>query len=813
MSKISTYPSADTPLLLSDRLIGTEAIRTPPTSTPLATKNFSLGELLQLFSSNFPAASLQAVLNTGNTATQNITLTGTITTTLIKPDNIEDSLGSQGTTFQYLSKNSTGINWVNLPVDNLQDVLNAGNTATQNITLIGNITSTKIIPGNIQDDTASIGTTGQILQKTASGIRWVNNSIVYTPGLNDVLLVGNTATNSITLIGDINASNARITGAIYDSNNSPGTAGQFLSSTVTGTDWVDGSASGYVPYVGANADVVLGLNNLFVGGRDEVLINETTISIVDDRLGPTRGVNIDPIGVVVTDYAGQNLYIASNGIQFNDISFQSTAFPPTGGTISEYIRGNGTLATFPTIPTIPLTTKGDLFTYSTTNARLPVGLDTQVLLADSTTATGLKWGTNTAATPTGYYAQYQDDITQTVAVINTGYPIKFRTLDISNGVTVVSDSRITFANTGIYNLQFSVQLQNSDTQEHDVTIWLRKSGVDVDGSSGFVAVVSKHGGVDGHVLPSWNYLLDVVAGEYYELVWSATSTQVTMPFIAAGNPPPSTASALFTVTQQAGIMAGTGITAINSLTGAAQTLTTGTTGTDFAIVDSGVDHKFNLPTASASNRGALSSSDWTTFNNKQDTLVSGTNIKSVNGFSLLGSGDLSVKGVHALVKPSAGGSVSVSVTSTALSAQAQTANRLIVSPFIPSQTITCASLYINVATLAAGSNAQILIYSNLNGKPDTKIYQSANLDCSTTGNKIATTTQTFEAGNIYWIGVHTSSTQSLTVISTANLLPIFTTSTTQVSSFFITTTFGSAPTTFGTPSNNSGTMPYVGITI
>lgn len=242
MSKISTYPSADTPLLLSDRLIGTEAIRTPPTSTPLATKNFSLSELLQLFSANFPAASLQAVLNTGNTATQNITLTGTIDVTLIKPNNIEDSLGSQGTTFQYLSKNTTGINWVNLPVDNLQDVLNAGNTATQNITLIGNITSTKIIPGNIQDDTASIGTTGQILQKTASGIRWVNNSIVYTPGLNDVLLVGNTATNSITLIGDINASNARITGAIYDSNNSPGTAGQVLSSTVTGTDWIDSAS-------------------------------------------------------------------------------------------------------------------------------------------------------------------------------------------------------------------------------------------------------------------------------------------------------------------------------------------------------------------------------------------------------------------------------------------------------------------------------------------------------------------------------------------------------------------------------------------
>lgn len=62
---------------------------------------------------------------------------------------------------------------------------------------------------------------------------------------------------------------------------------------------------------------------------------------------------------------------------------------------------------------------------------------------------------------------------------------------------------------------------------------------------------------------------------------------------------------------------GSGITSINGDSTAAQTLSVGTAGTDFAIVDAGGgSHVFNLPTASAVNRGALSSADWTTFNNK-----------------------------------------------------------------------------------------------------------------------------------------------------------------------------------------------------
>lgn len=131
MSKIATYGLADSPLQLSDRLIGTEAPRPEPSATPLATKNFSLGELLQLFSSNFPAANLQAVLDSGNTASQDISLIGTIFVSNIEPGEIIDATGSEGLPMQFLSKASSGVNWVDLPIKypTLDEVLNEGNTS------------------------------------------------------------------------------------------------------------------------------------------------------------------------------------------------------------------------------------------------------------------------------------------------------------------------------------------------------------------------------------------------------------------------------------------------------------------------------------------------------------------------------------------------------------------------------------------------------------------------------------------------------------------------------------------------------------
>jgi hypothetical protein len=76
----------------------------------------------------------------------------------------------------------------------------------------------------------------------------------------------------------------------------------------------------------------------------------------------------------------------------------------------------------------------------------------------------------------------------------------------------------------------------------------------------------------------------------------------------------------------------TGVNAINGITAQVQNLATGTAGTDFAISSAGSTHTFNLPTASAANRGALSSADWTTFNSKQNSIgltTVGTNLATL----------------------------------------------------------------------------------------------------------------------------------------------------------------------------------------
>ena len=146
------------------------------------------------------------------------------------------------------------------------------------------------------------------------------------------------------------------------------------------------------------------------------------------------------------------------------------------------------------------------------------------------------------------YGAFQSLADQSVTA-NTATAMTLDTTDYSNGVYLSNSSRMNVRNAGLYNLQWSGQFQNTDTQEHDASVWLRKNGTDIVGSTGFVAVVSSHGGIDGHAIVGWNYFLELAANDYIEIYWSSPSTAVSLQFYAAQTSPtrPSTASVIATM--------------------------------------------------------------------------------------------------------------------------------------------------------------------------------------------------------------------------------------------------------------------------
>ena len=156
---------------------------------------------------------------------------------------------------------------------------------------------------------------------------------------------------------------------------------------------------------------------------------------------------------------------------------------------------------------------------------------------------------NTLGLPYGSFA----DTTDQPIVANTATVMTFDTTDFASGVSIVTSggkaSRITVTTAGIYNFQWSGQFQNTDTQLHDVSVWVRKNGTDVVGSTGLISIPNSHGGVDGHTIAGWNFFFSMNANDYIELWWSATNAAVSIQAYPAGTSPtrPTTSSLVATM--------------------------------------------------------------------------------------------------------------------------------------------------------------------------------------------------------------------------------------------------------------------------
>ena len=157
-------------------------------------------------------------------------------------------------------------------------------------------------------------------------------------------------------------------------------------------------------------------------------------------------------------------------------------------------------------------------------------------------------GTNTISFP---YGAFQDSTTQTAANTTTAYPITFNTTDYSNGVVLESGSHIKVENAGLYNIQFSVQLENTTNAPVDIDVWFRKNGTDVSASnSRFGLPARKNPGDPFHIIASLNFFISLAANDYVQLVWCTGDVGARIAAYAAGTSPtrPSVPSVITTVT-------------------------------------------------------------------------------------------------------------------------------------------------------------------------------------------------------------------------------------------------------------------------
>ena len=112
----------------------------------------------------------------------------------------------------------------------------------------------------------------------------------------------------------------------------------------------------------------------------------------------------------------------------------------------------------------------------------------------------------------------------------------------SRALTGTIASKLTVAQAGVYNLQFSTQFINTDSQAHDVDVWFRKNattptGAGIANSNSIFTVPSSHGGINGRLIASLNYMFQLAAADYIEIMWHENNVGISIATIAAGSAP------------------------------------------------------------------------------------------------------------------------------------------------------------------------------------------------------------------------------------------------------------------------------------
>ena len=243
--------------------------------------------------------------------------------------------------------------------------------------------------------------------------------------------------------------------------------------------------------------------------------------------------------ITIGNLNDRGLLAVANGIRFPDGTVQSSA-------IIQGLKGE----TGATGPAGPQGAQGAQGPAGAQGAAGPQGLIGSSGGSGGTGPAGAQGIQGIPGTMSSYYGNFYSTLTQT----NVG---EAQTPDVANamtfnsppdgvGVTIVSNSRITVANAGTYNLQFSAQVEKTNNGNDSIDIWLAKNGTNVAWSSTRTWL---YGNNAKHV-SAWNFVITLAANDYLELMWSSANAAVQLTAEGAATAPvrPEIPSVIATLT-------------------------------------------------------------------------------------------------------------------------------------------------------------------------------------------------------------------------------------------------------------------------
>jgi hypothetical protein len=130
------------------------------------------------------------------------------------------------------------------------------------------------------------------------------------------------------------------------------------------------------------------------------------------------------------------------------------------------------------------------------------------------------------------YGSWYDDANQSAPIAGTATHMLCGH-GSGNGITKVANKDFQVQYSGVYNIQFSVQLDQSSGTGHHIFIWFRKNDIDIPYSASEVAIQ----GSLAEAIPSWNFIVDMVVGDHINIMYSVTDTRVYLKAVAPNTIP------------------------------------------------------------------------------------------------------------------------------------------------------------------------------------------------------------------------------------------------------------------------------------